>query len=61
MLVFMSYKWGCHCGRISFAGAAIKLYGASVSAREREKRTPTAIVMSVMGLWGWESFTGPES
>jgi hypothetical protein len=61
MLVFLSCKWGCHCGRMGFAGAAIELYGASAGAGKGSKRTPTAIVMSVMGLWGWESATGHES
>jgi hypothetical protein len=46
---------------MGFAGAAIELYGASAGAGKGSKRTPTAIVMSVMGLWGWESATGHES
>jgi hypothetical protein len=61
MLVFIVYEWGCHWGRRSVAGAKMKLYGASASAGNREVRTPTAIVMSVMGMWGWEWLTGPES
>ena len=61
MLVFLSCEWGCHCGRVGVAEAAIELYGASEGAGKGTERTPTAIVMDVMGLWGWQWLTGLES
>lgn len=61
MLVFSSYEWVCHCGLLEPAGAVIELDGASASIGKGNERTPTAMVMDVMGLWGWGLSAGHES